>query len=191
MASTVSFLYIFNIRQNSRIYWLHSPLGINLTAFVSIPICLTPLTSCILPFHSPLLDYYQPVSLCILLLNTCKTLTIFLGNITYYIQNPFLSFSSQGRGAVCRWLHTLPSLCFWKQLVFAALLNLVWLSTAAGLFSVLRCKISKTTVCAHAYAQSATILLAKCYKCERNIKKAAEFLSSLLLGADLHLDTYF
>lgn len=126
MASTVSFLYIFNIRQNSRIYWLHSPLGINLTAFVSIPICLTPLTSCILPFHSPLLDYYQPVSLCILLLNTCKTLTIFLGNITYYIQNPFLSFPSQGRGAVCRWLHTLPSLCFWKQLVFAALLNLVF-----------------------------------------------------------------
>ncbi len=39
MASTVSFLYIFNIRQNSRIYWLHSPLGINLAAFVSIPIC--------------------------------------------------------------------------------------------------------------------------------------------------------
>ncbi len=95
MASTVCFLYIFNIRQNSRIYWLQSPLGINLATFASRPICLTPLTFRILPFHSPLLHYYQPVSLCILLLNTCKTLTIFLGNSTFSDSEPisFLSLS--------------------------------------------------------------------------------------------------
>lgn len=95
MASTVLSLYIFNIRQNSRIYWLHRPLGINLAAFVSRPICLTPLTSNNLLFNSPLLHYFQPVSLCILLLNTCKTLTIFLGNITFSDSEPisFLSLS--------------------------------------------------------------------------------------------------
>lgn len=60
----------------------------------------------------------------------------------------------------------------------------VWLSTPAGLFCILRCTISKTTVCSHWYAQTATILLVKCCKCEMHVNKETwvSLISSPLLS---------
>lgn len=134
------------------IYWLHSPLGINLSAFLSRPICLTPP-----PCKRPVSFLSSNLSFTIISLfqsvfcywTHASPWLFSSGILRFQIQSPFLCFPSQGRGAVC---HPPLSALLKAARVCCFTQSCVWLSTAAGLFSILRCKISKTTVCAHSYA---------------------------------------